>query len=281
MSGGGKGGGKKTTTETTIPEWVRGPADRNLQRAEALQQIEYMPYYGPQVAAFNDNQAAAFQNNNNAASAFGLLAPTDAMSSMPTPTTYANGMKGYSSIPLYDQAMQELTEAYPDNMDAYSKLFGNSVPVNVPPPNTGGGGGGGGGGNVTITSNPGSDPTFTPNYDTSTWSPSEQIAHNNEINATGTGSSTSILDDSYGLTKDGLIGGNTGSGTNYKAIVAANKQDKMDNAMSSYQPRTSSSPSNSPGHPKNAGKSYSAPKVKKTYKSKGGTYNAYRHVGGR
>ena len=88
--GGGKGGGKKTTTETTVPEWVRAPADRNLQRAEALQQIEYMPYYGAQVAAFNDNQAAAFQNNNNAAAAFGLLAPTDAVSftHLTLPTIY-------------------------------------------------------------------------------------------------------------------------------------------------------------------------------------------------
>ena len=141
--GGGKGGGKKTTTETTVPEWVRAPADRNLQRAEALQQIEYMPYYGAQVAAFNDNQASAFQNNNNAASAFGLLAPTDAMSSMPTPTTYDNGMKGYSSIPLYDQAMQELTASNPDNMDAYNSLFGNAVPANAAPQYAGRGGGGG------------------------------------------------------------------------------------------------------------------------------------------
>jgi len=153
--GGGKGGGKKTTTETTVPEWVRGPADRNLQRAEALQQIEYMPYYGPQVAAFNDNQASAFQNNNNAASAFGLLAPTDAMSSMPTPTTYANGMKGYSSIPLYDQAMKELTASNPDNMDAYNSLFGNEVPANAAPVPRGGGGGNMsvnfGGGNKDLT----------------------------------------------------------------------------------------------------------------------------------
>jgi len=143
--GGGKGGGQKTTTETTVPEFIRGPADRNLQRAEALQQIEYMPYYGPQVAAFNDNQAAAFQNNNNAASAFGLIAPTNAMSSMPTPTTYDNGMKGYSSIPLYDQAMTDLKANYGNTVDAYDALFGNAVPTNTPQ-NTGGGGGGGGGG---------------------------------------------------------------------------------------------------------------------------------------
>ena len=140
--GGGKGGGKKTTTETTVPEWVRAPADRNLQRAEALQQIEYMPYYGAEVAAFNPNQEMAMQNNANAASAFGLLAPTDAMSSMPTATTFANGMKGYNSMPLYDQAMTDLKANYGDTVDAYDSLFGNAVPTNAAPQYAGRGGGG-------------------------------------------------------------------------------------------------------------------------------------------
>ena len=143
--GGGKGGGKKTTTETTVPEWVRAPADRNLQRAEALQQIEYMPYYGAEVAAFNPNQEAAMQNNANAGAAFGLLAPTDAMAGMPTPTTFANGMKGYNSMPLYDQAMTDLKANYGDTVDAYDSLFGNAVPANTPQYAGGGGGGGGGG----------------------------------------------------------------------------------------------------------------------------------------
>ena len=186
--GGGKGGGKKTTTETTVPEWVRAPADRNLQRAEALQQIEYMPYYGAQVAAFNDNQAAAFQNNNDAASAFGLLAPTDAMSSMPTPTTYANGMKGYSSIPLYDQAMEELTASNPDNMDAYSKLFGNAVPVNAA---RGGGGGGGFRGSANISS-PGQP--YNP-YNPNTWNATDRAAHQNQVSPNSTNSQ---LESSYG-----------------------------------------------------------------------------------
>jgi hypothetical protein len=161
--GGGKGGGKKTTTETTVPEWVRAPADRNLQRAEALQQIEYMPYYGAEVAAFNPNQEMAMQNNANAASAFGLLAPTDAMAGMPTPTTFANGMKGYNSMPLYDQAMTDLKANYGDTVDAYDSLFGNAVPANAAPQYGGGGGGGGGvsfggGGN-----NRGNAPLNTPN----------------------------------------------------------------------------------------------------------------------
>jgi hypothetical protein len=141
--GGGKGGGKKTTTETTVPEWIRAPAERNLQRAEALQQIEYMPYYGAEVAAFNPNQEMAFQNNANTAAAFGLLAPTDAMAGMPTPTTYDNGMKGYSSIPIYDQAKKDLAANYGDTVDAYDALFGNAVPANVASSSGGGGGRGG------------------------------------------------------------------------------------------------------------------------------------------
>ena len=142
--GGGKGGSKKT--ETTIPEWVRAPADRNLQRAEAVQQIKYMPYTGGQVAALTPTQEAAMNNNISTAQAFGLLDPNStltATSGMPTPTTYDNGMRGYGSIDLYDQALKELTARDPANMNAYNNLFGNAVPANVAR-STGGGRGGGG-----------------------------------------------------------------------------------------------------------------------------------------
>jgi hypothetical protein len=155
--GGGKGGGKTTTTETTVPNWIRDPAARNLQRAEAVQQLEYMPYYGPQVAAFTDTQNAAMNNNIETAKAFGLLDPNSSLtatSGMPTPTTYDNGMRGYSSIPLYDQALAELTASNPDNMAAYNSLFGNQVaPINF---GRQGGGGGGGfrGGASPITTDP-------------------------------------------------------------------------------------------------------------------------------
>ncbi len=143
--GGGKGGSKKT--ETTIPEWVRAPADRNLQRAEAVQQIKYMPYTGGQVAALTPTQEAAMNNNISTAQAFGLLDPNStltATSGMPEPTTYDNGMRGYGSIGLYDQALAELTARDPANMAAYNNLFGNAVPANVAR-STGGGRSGGGG----------------------------------------------------------------------------------------------------------------------------------------
>ena len=144
-SGGGKGGKKETAT--TIPDWVRGPAERNLRRAEQVQQLKYMPYTGPQVAAFNETQNAAMNNNIGAAKAFGLLDPNSnltATSGTPTPTEYAGGFKGYGSIGLYDQALKELTDRDPANMAAYNNLFGNAVPANNFA--RGGGGGGGGGG---------------------------------------------------------------------------------------------------------------------------------------
>jgi len=143
--GGGKGGSKTTKTETTIPEWVKGPADRNLQRAEAVQQVGYMPYYGPEVAGFTPAQNAAFDANIGAGEAFGLLSPGSltSTSGMPAPTTFDGGWSGYSSMPLYDQALSELKSNDPGTVAQYDALFGNAVPANVAPPTPSSGGGGG------------------------------------------------------------------------------------------------------------------------------------------
>ena len=162
MSGGGKGG--KKTQETTIPDWLRGPAERNLQRAEAVQQIEYMPYYGPDVAAFTPAQNAAFDANIGAAEAFGLLAPNTltATSGMPTPTDW-DGFSGYSSQPIYESALAELNAKQPGAVAQYNALFGNQVPAI----NWGGGGGsrfrGSAGGN-NQRKDYGNVPLGTPDY---------------------------------------------------------------------------------------------------------------------
>jgi len=122
-SGGGKGGSR--TTETKIPDWIAQPATRNLARAEAAQKIGYMPYSGPDVAAFNPMQQAAMQANIGAGEAFGLLSPgsLQPLQGMPAPQTYAGGMQGYSSMPLYDQAVAELQSRSPNQVAAYNQLF--------------------------------------------------------------------------------------------------------------------------------------------------------------
>jgi|TARA_R110000796_G_scaffold231350_1_gene349229 hypothetical protein len=137
-----------TTTETALPDWLQGPVNRNIQRAEDLQKLPFMPYRGPEVAAFNDNQEAAFQNNNDAARAFGFNAPTSAVGGMPEATTYANGMKGYDSNSIYDQALLDSKAYDPVAWDKYQSLFDSSAPSSNFTSTTGGGGGGGGGNNA-------------------------------------------------------------------------------------------------------------------------------------
>jgi len=138
MSGGGKGGKEEEKTE--IPQWLRDPAIRNLNRAEAVQQLPYMPYYGPAVAAFTPAQNAAFDANIGAAEAFGLLAPNTltATSGMPTPEEFAGGFTGYSTQGLYDQALNELKAKQPAAVAQYDRLFGNAAPALVYPSSGGG-----------------------------------------------------------------------------------------------------------------------------------------------
>jgi hypothetical protein len=121
---GGKGGG--STSEVTVPEYIERAAQRNLNKAEGISQIGYTPYYGPDVAAFTPMQQAAFQNTADASSAFGMAAPTsqqDIMGGMGAPTTYANGVSGYSSQPMFQQSLDQLQAERPGQFDYINSFF--------------------------------------------------------------------------------------------------------------------------------------------------------------
>ena len=149
---GGKGGSNEEKTE--IPAWIRDPAIRNLARAEDVQRIEYMPYYGGDVAAFTPAQNAAFDTNIGAAEAFGLLAPDTltATSGMPTPTDF-DGFSGYSSQPMYESALAELKANQPGAVAQYDRLFGGNVPTTWGNNPRFRGSAAGGGGNTTDPEN--------------------------------------------------------------------------------------------------------------------------------
>ena len=154
MSGGGKSG--SDVEETSIPEWIKQPAIRNLQRAEDVQRIEYMPYRGPEVAGFTPSQISAFQNNIDAANAFGLATPSSVMDGIPTPKTYAGGLSGYDSMDLYDQALAETRKYQADAAAQYDALFGANVGTTAYPGgaysnNMGGGSSGGSVGSKDLT----------------------------------------------------------------------------------------------------------------------------------
>ena len=130
MSGGGKSGGGSSSAATEIPKWLEEPAIRNIARAEDVQRIPYMPWYGPDVAAFNPTQQAAMQANVGAAEAFGLVpqGSLPANSGIPTPiSTYTGGIQGYSANPLFEQAKADLKTNQPDALEQYNALFGPRV----------------------------------------------------------------------------------------------------------------------------------------------------------
>jgi len=123
---GGKGGSQ--TQKTEIPSWIQQPAERNLARAEDLQKIGYMPYYGADVVGFNPMQQQAMQNTVGQAQAFGL-APQgmNAMAGMPQTQMYDLGggqqIAGYSAGNLYDQALAETQARNPEFAQRYDELF--------------------------------------------------------------------------------------------------------------------------------------------------------------
>ncbi len=137
---GGKGG--STSSSVEIPEYIEKAAQRNLNKAERISQLGYVPYYGPDVAAFTPMQQASFQNTADVASAFGMGAPMsqqDIMGGMGAPTQYAGGVSGYSSAPIYQQSLDELArqrpaqKSYMDSffIDPYSGSYGSNAPMPI------------------------------------------------------------------------------------------------------------------------------------------------------
>ena len=134
---GGKGGSQ--TTKVEVPQYIEDAAKANLARADEISRIGYTPYYGPDVAAFSPMQQASFQNTADTASAFGLAAPTtqqDIMGGMPAPTTYAGGVSGYSSAPMYEQSLAQFQAQRPAQyqaiMDQFIDPVGSSAPRRSP-----------------------------------------------------------------------------------------------------------------------------------------------------
>ena len=120
---GGKGGSQ--TTQVEIPKYIEDASRANIAQGKEISQIGYTPYYGPDVAAFTPMQAAAMQSAANFGSAFGMMPQMDAMAGMPQAQTFEGGLRGYSSAPLYEQAVAELKARRPGQAALIEKQFIN------------------------------------------------------------------------------------------------------------------------------------------------------------
>lgn len=115
-------GSSKTTQETKIPEYLEEAGRLAVQQAQQAQQMGYIPYMGPEIAAINPFEQALAQNVSGMASAFGMAAPSGLDMGMPTVTQ--GGMTGYSSYPIYQGAMERLREQRPDQYDYFAGQTG-------------------------------------------------------------------------------------------------------------------------------------------------------------
>lgn len=134
MASGGKGGSQSTRVE--LPGFINEAAQRAVSQGQRAGEIGYIPYSGPDVAAFTPTQEAAFAGTNAAAGAFGL--PQAAASGLPAPQEFAGGLLGYSSRPLFDEQMAVLAQERPGQLDAINSFFIDPVtgapPVSLPRP---------------------------------------------------------------------------------------------------------------------------------------------------
>lgn len=113
--------GGKQTTETKIPDWLREPTIRAIERGENIAQIGYTPYYGPEVAAMTTDQRAAQQNNRDAAAAFGMN-NTGGLNYLPV-EHFGNGAWGFSSQPIFESAMDQFRQERPGQYDYINSFF--------------------------------------------------------------------------------------------------------------------------------------------------------------
>ena len=118
--------GGSTSSTVAVPEYIEDAARRNLTEADKIRRLGFIPEYGPTVAAFTPMQDAAFQSTAQAAGAFGLpgggMSMQDISGGMPEPTTYAGGVRGYSSLPIYEQALEAFGQARP-GQKRYAESF--------------------------------------------------------------------------------------------------------------------------------------------------------------
>ncbi len=182
---GGKGGGQ--STKVTIPPFIESAARENLNRAKRTAALGYLPYYGPEVAAFSPLQEQAMRATGGAAEAFGLAGPGfDPLAGMPVASEYEGGLRGYGSGDLLERTLGELKMRSPEQFRRYTALPTATPPVSygpvpdreagVLPPGMGGAVAGGAGTNPFLTGDRANTGVYSPIFSGMTGSFSPQMA---------------------------------------------------------------------------------------------------------
>lgn len=116
---GGKGG--RQNTEKTMPRFAETAIQQGIGLARDVSGMGYVPYYGPDVAAFSPQQEAAFRGTDVMAESFGMPTTSGAQY-MPQAQTFDGGIQGYSSAPAFEQSVDQLAMQRPGQA-AYLESF--------------------------------------------------------------------------------------------------------------------------------------------------------------
>lgn len=122
---GGKGGKEKS--KASIPKWAQEFAQENIDRTSALGSMGYLPWTGPDVAAMSGMETQAAKNTMDAAKAFGM-GGSGMDSYLPEAQEFAGGVKGYSSFPMFQEAVNNLYDIAPESMRTYDSLITPNTP---------------------------------------------------------------------------------------------------------------------------------------------------------
>jgi hypothetical protein len=140
---GGKGGTKSAQVE--FPYYAEGAARDLVRKGRIAADMPYAPYSGPDVAAFTPAQVAAMQSAGKAAEAYGIIGKgqTPRIVGDPTAggafrggfmdaTNYGGGVRGHSSLPLFQQSVANLETLAPNYMDMYRQMYPVTDSENLP-----------------------------------------------------------------------------------------------------------------------------------------------------
>lgn len=114
--------GGSSNKEATLPAWQEKAYQQGINLAKDVSATGYVPYSGPEVAAFSPMQEAAFSGTDQMANAFGMQG-TGGQQYMPQAQDFGNGVQGYSSIGVYDDAVAAHRQRAPAQAD-YLASFG-------------------------------------------------------------------------------------------------------------------------------------------------------------
>jgi hypothetical protein len=132
--GGSLGASEKQKQVSTPPAWWEGAAKDAIAWGKDTAKIGYVPYMGPEIAAFNPQMIDAMQQSADWSAAFntpGQSAPQVSASLMPA-TDYGNGMMGYSSYPGYLEQIGQLEQTYPGIAGLIKSFFIDPVTGQMP-----------------------------------------------------------------------------------------------------------------------------------------------------